>query len=94
MSLSRFHILAIAGWFVTLLGVLGLGAALGVPFTFVQALGLLLLACLPPFVLVTVFRGAPPNTIAQVLYNAGQTPTPGRQPVSVDPSNPTGPVAS
>jgi ABC-type nickel/cobalt efflux system permease component RcnA len=70
VSLTRMHAIATIAWLVLVLGVLGLRiAAAGAP-TLAESGGWVLLGALPILVVYRVFRGAPPNTVAQVLYNA------------------------
>ena len=71
MSLNRFHIIAIAAWFVTLAVVVGVRFSLGVAVSATQILWVLLAGCVPAIVLVVVFRGAP-RTIGQLLYETDQ----------------------
>lgn len=76
MSLMRLQYTLIVGWFMALLIVFGVRYALGAPALLQPGLGLVLLACIPPAVLLVVFRGAaPPDTIAQVLYTEPPRPT-------------------
>lgn len=72
MSLNKFHITAIAAWFVTLVVLLGARFTLGIEVTAGQILTLLLVGAVPVIVLVAVFRGAP-RTIGQILYETDQT---------------------
>lgn len=75
MSLVRLQYTLIAGWFMALLLVFGVRFALGAPALLSPGLGMVLLACIPPAVLLVVFRGAaPPDTIAEVLYADAQRP--------------------
>jgi hypothetical protein len=78
VSLTRFHLTISASWFVALSAGLILRLALGGPVSLAFALAVLLLGCLPVIVLVFVFQGPPPKTIAEVLYDAGQEAGPGR----------------
>jgi hypothetical protein len=76
MSLNRLQMIVVASWFAVLIAVLGGGAAFGVPFTVGQGVAMLLAGLIPAAVLLGVFRGAPPKTIAQVLYDLEQMPIP------------------
>ena len=78
MSLNRFHLTVVTIWFAALLAVLGLRIVMDVPTSIVEGMGLILLGCAPALILVSVFRGAPPQTIAQVLYDAEQDANAGR----------------
>jgi hypothetical protein len=46
----------------------GISLAAGAEITMSRTVGLLMLACIPPAVLVMVFRGAPDQSIGQILY--------------------------
>jgi hypothetical protein len=70
-SCARFHITAIAVWFVTLAVVVGVQFSLGVAVSATQILTVLLVGCVPAIVLIVVFRGAP-RTIGQLLYETDQ----------------------
>jgi hypothetical protein len=70
VSLTRFHFMALGGWFMAVVVALGVRAALGVPPSLLEALGGLAIALAPALMVLTVFRGAPPQTIAEVLYDA------------------------
>ena len=48
-------------------------AAEAMPGTLPWSVAILALGSIPVVVLLVVFRGAPPNTIAQVLYDTDQT---------------------
>ena len=74
MSLNRFHRNVVAGWFLTLAVLASIGLALGHQPTVGDAIGGILLWSVPAIIFVLIFRGAPPNTIAQVLYDAEQAP--------------------
>ena len=75
MSLNRLQLIVVTSWFAVLIAALGAGAALGVPFTVGQGVAMLLAGFIPAAVLLGVFRGAPPKTISQVLYDLEQTAT-------------------
>ncbi len=51
-----------------LIVVLGVAVAIGVPVTIGEGVSVLLAGCVPALVLATVFRGAPPRTIGQALF--------------------------
>jgi hypothetical protein len=76
VSLNRFHIVVIAGWFAAIIAVIGVRLEMGAPVTLAQSVALLMLGCIPAAVLVLVFRGAPPPTIGQVLYETDQAAGP------------------
>ncbi len=73
MSTNRLRVVVVAGWFAALIAMLGAGVALGVPATLTQTVEVFLVGCIPAMVLLKVFRGAPPPTVAQVLYDADHT---------------------
>lgn len=70
MPIKRIHIVAITGWFLALVGLLAVRALLGVPATLLGSLGILLIGCFPAVVLLIFYRGAPPQSIGSVLYDA------------------------
>lgn len=78
MSLTRFHVTALTGWFGTMAVLLAIRLALGPPTSIADGLGLLLLGVLPAAIFLTVFRGAPPPTVAEVLYDTEQAARPNR----------------
>jgi hypothetical protein len=57
------------------LSVFGIRLALGLDVTLGLSVALLLAGGIPAIVMLTVFRGAPPRTIGQVLYDTDQAPT-------------------
>ena len=79
MSLVRLQSALVASWFMALLFVFGLRVAMGTSPAAAPGLGVLLLACLPPAVLLIVFRGAPADGLAQPMYetaHASEQPIP------------------
>jgi hypothetical protein len=73
VSLNRLHIILIAGWLISLIVTIGIVLGPGMPGTLPRSVAILALGSIPVVVLLVVFRGAPPNTIAQVLYDTDQT---------------------
>ena len=73
MSLNRLHIILVAGWLLSLIVIIGIFLGPGMPGTLPWSVAILALGSIPVVVLLVVFRGAPPNTIAQVLYDTDQT---------------------
>lgn len=69
MSLSRRHFGVLTSWFVALVVLLGMRIAFGAT-VLPNGLDLLFLFLVPATIFLAVFRGAPPITIAQVLYDA------------------------
>jgi len=64
--------IAVAIWCVLLLIVAGVGALAGVPIT-PAASSLWVVACVvPPAIMLMVWRGAPPQTVAEVLHAVDQ----------------------
>lgn len=70
MSLAKFHLTVITGWLVVVAATYAGSVALGTTPTLVQGIAWLLVASLPALILLLVFRGAPPPTISEVLYEA------------------------
>ena len=61
-------------WCAVLVAIGSLGVAAGAPVS-TSNVGLWLVACLvPPSVMLVAWRGAPPLTIAEVLYAANRPP--------------------
>jgi hypothetical protein len=73
MFLSRVHLVLIGAWFSVLAIAVGASIALNTPPTPTQLLGVALMAFLPAVVMVGVFRGTPPPTIGEVLYQTEHT---------------------
>jgi hypothetical protein len=71
--------MALGGWFMAVVLALSVRAALGVPPSFVEAAAALAVALAPALMVLTVFRGAPPQTIAEVLYDAEHTKNAARE---------------
>jgi hypothetical protein len=69
VSLTRFHVTALTGWFGAIAVLLVIRFALGPPTSLAEGLGLLLLGALPAAIFLAIFRGAPPPTVAEVLYD-------------------------
>ena len=70
----RFQLMIIWGWLLTVAGLFALRLAVGVPPSFGEAFAALVLACVPAFVVMKLFRGASP-TVAQLLYDTERDPT-------------------
>ena len=73
MSLNRLHIILITGWLISLIVTIGIFLGPGMPATLPRSVAIFALGSIPVVVLLVVFRGAPPHTIAQVLYETDQT---------------------
>jgi len=89
VSLSRFHFIALGGWFMAVILTVAVRTALGLPPSFVEAMGALAIALAPALMVMTVFRGAPPQTIAEVLYDAEHTRSLTRQQLVANTTSPT-----
>jgi hypothetical protein len=74
MSIRQLHLTAIFAWLVLLAVVAAIGRLLGVPATTGFTLLFLAAAVLPPAILLVVFRGAPPRSIDQMLYDEEHAP--------------------
>ena len=73
MSPATFRTYAISGWCIATLLFVGISIAGGAEITFGRSLLVLIAAVAPPALLLAIFRGAPPKTVAQVLYDQEQT---------------------
>ena len=78
MSLTRFHVTALTGWFGAIVVLSAIRFALGPPTSIAEAMGLLLLGALPAAIFLAIFRGAPPQTAAEVLYDTEHAGRPNR----------------
>lgn len=78
MLFTRLRFVIVACWFTLLAAVPAAGFLLGRPLSPASVLALVLLGCLPVVVLLVVFRGPPPQTVGEVLYEAHRTPSPVR----------------
>jgi hypothetical protein len=75
VSLKRIHATVIVGWLAAVAGLLGARIAFGsAPVSATEAIVWLLVGSVPATIFLFTFRGAPPPTIAQVLYDAEQRP--------------------
>lgn len=71
----------IGGWFAVV--AIGGAIALLLGYSFSTTTGLLMaaLACVPPFIAQTVFRGAPERSTVELIYDAENTaPSPKKRP--------------
>jgi hypothetical protein len=73
VSLNRLHLILVAAWLISLVVITGFLLGPGMPSTLPQTIAVLALGSIPVVVLLVVFRGAPPRTIAQVLYDTDRT---------------------
>ena len=78
MSLNRFHFIAVGGWLMAVTLTMIVRTTLGVPPSVWEAIAAFSVAVAPALLVLTVFRGAPPQTIAEVLYDAEHTANPVR----------------
>jgi Na+/melibiose symporter-like transporter len=72
-SLNRFYMTVISSWFAALVVLFAVRVVLGGPTSLTEGVVLMLIGCVPAFVLMVVFRGAPPQTVAEVLRDAERT---------------------
>jgi len=89
VSLSRFHFIALGGWFMAVILTVAVRTAIGLPPSFVEAIAALAVALAPALMVMTVFRGAPPQTIAEVLYDAEHARNLAREQLVANTINPT-----
>ena len=89
MSLSRFHFIALGGWFMAVILTVAVRTAIGLPPSFIEGIAALAVALAPALMVMTVFRGAPPQTIAEVLYDADHARNFGREQLVANTTNPT-----
>jgi hypothetical protein len=78
LTLTRFHFIAVGGWLMAIILAMSVRATLGVPLFAWEGAAALGVAIAPALMILMVFRGAPPQTIAQVLYDAEHTTNPVR----------------
>jgi hypothetical protein len=65
-SLNRFNVIGV--WLALAIAAAGAGTVSGVPIT-IAVSALWLVACaVPPAVMLMVWRGVPPPTVAELLY--------------------------
>jgi len=60
--------IAIGAWFALLVAVAAIGALAGASITLENSALWLLAGIVPPAVMLMVWRGAPPATVAEILY--------------------------
>ena len=70
----EFRLVAIAAWMVTLSGIAAVSALVGGGISTATGVLFLAAAMLPPAVYLLVFRGAPPKSVRQVLYEQERVP--------------------
>ena len=71
MPSTRVQLRLITGWFLSLVALLGIGAAAGVRLSMTEGVGLFVLATIPVGILLKVVRDAP-LTVAHQLADAGR----------------------
>ena len=79
MSLTRFHLVAIGAWFTVVSLTILVRSVMGLPPSLIEGLVAFGVAVAPVLMVLVVFRGAPPQTIAEVLYEAEHNRNPARQ---------------
>jgi len=72
VSLTRIQLCIIGSWIALATSLVAGSVVLGIPASAGATAGLLILGSAATTMLVGVFRGAPPDTIAQVLYKGEQ----------------------
>lgn len=75
MSLNRLQFIVLGSWFAGLAGVTAVGLAAGRSPSLAEGFAAALLWSIAAAVFLVVFRGAPPRSIAGVLYDAEQAAT-------------------
>ena len=78
MLLTRHHFIAVGGWVMAVVLAVSVRATLGSPPSVWEVVAAFGVAVAPALLILTVFRGAPPQTIAEVLYDAERTTNPAR----------------
>lgn len=73
MSLFRLQSFVLVIWFAVMLLVVSASIAAGVAVTAVGLVGWFVVGCIPPFIMLKVFRGSGPSTMSQVLADASPT---------------------
>lgn len=74
MLSARVQLRLITGWFLSLVALLGVGAAAGLRLSMTEGVGIFVLATVPVGILLKAFRDAP-QTAVGVLRGAQRTPT-------------------
>jgi hypothetical protein len=88
VSLSRFHFIALGGWFMAVILTVAVRTAIGLPPSFIEGMAALAIALAPALMVMTVFRGAPPQTVAEILYDAEHTRNVAREQLVANIANP------
>ena len=88
MSLGRFHFIALGGWFVAVILTVAVRTAIGLPPSFIEGMAAFAIALAPALMVMTVFRGAPPQTVAEILYDAEHTRNVAREQLVANVTNP------
>ncbi len=70
MSLFRLQSLIVIAWFAVMLVVIGVSLATNAAVSGAGLAGWVLLGCIPPVVMLKIFRGPGPNTMSQVIAGA------------------------
>lgn len=85
MSRGRLQYSLVASWFMALLVIFALRIVSGSSAASTPGFGMLLLACIPPAVMLLVFKGAPATDAARGLYETGHASA---QPIPVTAQGP------
>jgi hypothetical protein len=75
MSFSRLHVVLMTAWMLSVVAAIAVFFGAGLPGTWPQSAALFVLGCAPVAILLAIFHGAPPQTIAQILYDTDQSAT-------------------
>lgn len=78
MSLKRLPVIVVFAWLALVAASISARVSFEPAVGAAEALGWLLLAVLPSTVALLVFRGAPPPTVAEVLFDAERREAPSR----------------
>ena len=87
MSLTRFHWIVMGAWFTAVVLTVVVRISWGLPLSAWEVVAAFGVALAPAPIIMMVFRGAPPQTIAEVLYDAEHTKNPIRERLIADVRN-------
>jgi len=76
MSLNRMHMLLIGGWFAVVAVFAVAATVLGYSISIGSGLLAAVVACVPPVIAMTVFRGAPDRSTVELIYDAEHAAAP------------------
>ena len=75
MAFTRIHLVVLSAWLMALLAMFGAPAVVGMSIPFSVAITGMLLTGIPIALFLLLYRGAPPQTIGQILYDAEHSPS-------------------